>query len=256
MKKNLLLVLTIIVSFFVSACSCDKFDISTYESAVKKFENSIGFSYDLTITTYTEGKNIYLLEEGTHKYRLTPNRIVENFLSEIKQYEISSDSFSGDGVPQKVYELNRYYIGEEGKFYIKDIDRKYDPETITYEEKYNEDSIYNINNIIPTFGKDFISEFSIVKDEQRKGYSIATFKASCPAKVKCTSDQVTYKVTIDRDFYFSSIEFTYNNIIEEVAINNGVAETVELTQTISYKYEFDKYNSEVEITFPNDLDNY
>lgn len=260
MKKKVLLPLLMIFTFFVNACSCDKFDIDTYVSAVKNFNNSTGFSYELIVTTETEGENKYYLEESIHKYKVTPTRIVENFLSEMKRYEISKDSFSGNGAPVKVFELNRYYKGEEGNFYVNEVygnkDDK-DVESTTYEEKYGENSEYNLKNIIPTFSEEFIGDFNIEKLDGKKGYSVATFKATCPAFAECADDYVVkYKVVINKQFYFDSIEFSYEIKEEKTEVVNGETVFDTIITKVDCKYTFKGYNGDVEIVFPNDLANY
>lgn len=259
MKKKVLSVALIIFTFFVNACSCNKFDVDTYVSAVKNFNNSTGFSYELTITTETVGEKKYYVEESEHKYRVTPTRVVENFASEIKKYEISTDSFTGNGAPVKIYELNRYYKGQEGKFYISETygnNGKREVENTTYENKYGSDSMYNLKNLIPTFSKEFISDFNIEKHSDKRGYSVATFNAACPSYLECSGKVITYKVVINKQFYFDSIEFTFQNKEQE---SNGVngENTGDITVTnVSYKYTFHEYNGDVEIVFPNDLVNY
>lgn len=256
MKKKVLSILLIIFTLFVNACSCDNFNVDTYLSAVKNFNNSTGFSYELIVTSETEGENKYYLEEGIHQYRVTPTRIVENFLSEMKKYEISKDNLSGNGAPVQIYELNRYFKGEEGKFYVEDNNRKYPPEETTYENLYKNDSRYNLNNLIPTFSKDFIGDFNIEEHSNKDGYSVATFKATCPVGVKCTDEIVSYKVVINKRFYFDSIEFSFYSKEETSQIVNGQNVTSTIVTKYTYQYTFHAYNGDVKISFPDDLVNY
>ena len=259
MKKKLWLVTLVIVTFFINACSCKRVDLRTYNSAVKNFNNSTGYEYTLKITTETNGEGKYYLEEGTHKFRLTPTRIVDNFASQIKQYEISRGEVSGNAAPQLMFELNRYYVGNQNKFYSNHVQGNNDIKSVhskTYEQMYDENSEYNINNLFPIYGGDYISNFSIVKDENRKGYSIATFSASCPATVECDGDITRYTTTINPDNYFESIKFTVVNTVKQFEVVNGETVEVEYVTTTNYEYKFSKYNSEVQIVFPSDLNNY
>lgn len=242
MKNRLLLVCVLVLSIFLQACSCDRFDMDTYNSAVKNYTNSIGLDFDITVRTVTEGSNVELLEESQYKYQLTTTRGVKNFASTIKKYEIITTNYGANGDPVKVYELNRYFKEETQKFYINEnavvSNRKV--ENVTYEEKYDTSSIYHLNNIVPVFTKENMANFKIVKDDSKKGYSIATFDAVCPTAFECGSEIINYTVTMDKDFYFSKIEF---------AVVNG-------NKTSSYTYKFNKYNSYVEIVFPNNLNSY
>jgi len=245
MKRKILLVLLLICPFFINACSCDKFNIQTYASAVRNYNKSIGMDYKLTVTTYTEGSNIHVLEESYNKFEFNTAREVLNFASEMNKYEILTDDYGINSAPQKVYELNRYYVGDSGKFYTNEVAHNNDfkqIDNVTYEQKYDVNSVYHINNLVPVFKTEDVANFSIIKDKSHKGYSIATFSAACPSTVSCDEDKevITYKVTIDKEFYFSKIEFT----------------TVFENKTIEYKYEFNEFNSDVEIIFPNDLVNY
>lgn len=243
MKRKILLILLLIFPFFINACSCDKFDIETYNSAVRNYKNSTGIDYNLTVTTYTEGYNKYILEESSVKYIFNTTKEVLDFSSQLKKYEVITNQHVANSAPQKVYELNRYYKGSEGKFYTNEIALNNDfkqVEQTNYESKYTKEDADHTDNIVPVFDGADITEFSIVKDKANKGYSIATFKAACPSVLTCDNELVSYTVTMDKGFYFTKIEFT---------IVNG-------SKTINYKYEFNKYNSDVKITFPNDLVNY
>lgn len=244
MKRKLLLILILICPLFINACSCDKFDHNTYKSAVKNFKNSTGLDYKLEVTTYTEGENGYLLEESTYKYQLTTTREVTNFASNIKMYQVISSEHGANSAPTKVYELNRYFVGEENAFYtnhLANVDNR-EKEYISYEEKYDSESIYHIDNIVPVFEYEEISNFKIEKDSSKKGYSTVTFDAACLSysEVECTEEVTSYKITIDKNYNFKKLEYT-------VVSNN---------KTIDYKYEFLNYNSDVEIVFPDDLANY
>ena len=57
--KKVFTVVTLIFALLISGCSCDKFDIDTYGSAVKNLKNSTGFEYKLTVTIKTEGQGYY-----------------------------------------------------------------------------------------------------------------------------------------------------------------------------------------------------
>ncbi len=241
--KKIWMVILLVVPFFINACSCDKFDINTYASAVRNYNNSVAIDYNLTITTRSSGSDNYELEESNYNYEFSTTKQVLNFASTLKKYKIIVSSSGTESAPQKEYELNRYYKSDVQKFYINRIayvDNKR-VENITYENKYDSTSPYHVNNLVPVFDADKITEFSITKDSANKGYSIATFKGACPTTIECdASTLVSYKVTINREFYFDKIEFTIVN--EE--------------KTIEYKYEFLNYNSDVTVNFPNDLDSY
>ena len=242
MKKNIFLSFFLTFVLLVSGCSCDKFSIDTYNSAVKNYMNSTMLDFSLDITTITEGSNILLSEESTYKFELTTTRKVENFASTIRKYETATNAYGPNGDPQPVYESNRYFKKDTQKFYVYVDSSITDTDSFdtTYEQQYDENSIYHINNIVPTFDEDEIKDFNIVKDKSKKGYSIATFKSVCPAAFECSSETVTYTVTMDKDFYFSKIEFV---------IENG-------KKTSTYVYKFNNYNNDVEIVFPGDLDTY
>ena len=139
MKRKLLLILLLVCPFIVNACSCDKFDINTYTSAVKNYENSTGLDYKLTVTTITDGADTYILQESRNKYKLSTTRKVENFYSTLSKYEVTTNDVTGNGAPQWVYSLNRYYVGETNKFYTNEIANVNNKqvEDKNYEEKYD-----------------------------------------------------------------------------------------------------------------------
>lgn len=238
MKNKLLLVLTLILCVFVSACSCNKFDIDTYTSTVKNYKNSVGIDYKLVVTTVTNGSNKIISKESSNVYEFSTTREVLNFSSTEKTYEIATSNVGANGDPEKVYEINRYYVGNTGKFHtiIPSINSR-NVEDITYEEKYNASSEYHLNNIVPVFNEQDITDFNIEESESKKGYSIATFKAACPTHIASDNELIEYKVTINKDYYFEKIEFT---------IING-------DKTSTYVYTFNKYNNDVKVTFPNNL---
>lgn len=238
MKNKLLLVLTLMVCVFVSACSCNKFDIDTYESAVKNYKNSIGVDYNLVITKVTEGSNRVISIESTNVYEFefSPNKVVKNFASTTKTYVTMTSSVAANGDPEKVDEYSRYYVGSAGLFhtYIPSINGN-QSENKSYEEKYNSTSEYHIDNMIPAFYEKNISDFNIEADKGSKGYSIATFKAPSPSYLISDDEIIEYKVTINKDSYFSKIEYT----------------VVEGTTTSTYVYSFNKYNNDVKVDFPS-----
>ena len=260
MKKILLAILLFSCTIFANACSCDRFDIDTYTSAVRNYNNSTGLDYKLTVVTEIEGETSYTQEESLNKYQISTTRKVDNFSSNLKKYQILTHDQMGNSAPQKIYELNRYYKGEEGKFYTNEISinvNNKQAQNITYEDKYDEESPYHLNNLTPVFDSRYISDFVIVKDSSSKGSSVATFKAACPALFECNEDVIEYKVYINKNYYFSKIEFTVNTTIQKTVINeNNAAELKDFVKTMSYKYEFNQYNSKVSINFPSDLINY
>ncbi len=243
--KKIFTVITMIFTLLISACSCDKFDADTYERAVKNLKNSTGFEYKLTITTKTEGQSYYLKEESNNAYRLTTTGIVENFASTLKSYNISAPNNGPEGAPTLVYSLNRYYVGEENKFYIKEtainsIENK-KVESKKYEEVYNDiNDKYNTANLVPTFSKEQITGFQISEIKGNKGYSRAVFTAPTPSFIESNEEVALYSVTMDKDFYFKTLEV--------YVVGEGVS--------ITYQYEFLNYNGDVEIVFPADLVNY
>lgn len=239
--KKILLILMLICPLFVQGCSCDKFDINTYTSAVKRYNDSTGVEYKLTITTKTAGENEYKLEESTNKYIFSTTKEVLNYSSILREYKIITNEYGTNSAPLPVSTLERYYKRENTTFYTNDVTRnEKTAETITYEEKYDEDNKYNIYNLVPVFDRRNIDNFSIVKDSKGKGNSIATFDAACPATSSCTEDVTKYTVYMNKYYNFTKIEFT--------TINGDV--------TTTYKYEFYKYNSDVQIEFPSDLASY
>jgi len=239
--KKILLILMLICPLFVQGCSCDKFDINTYTSAVKRYNDSTGIEYKLTVTTKTEGENEYKLEESTNKYIFSTTKEVKNYSSILREYKVVTNEYGTNSAPLPVSTLERYYKRENTTFYTNDVTRnEKTAETITYEEKYDEDSKYNVFNLVPVFDSRNIANFSIVKDKKRSGYSIATFDAACPIISPCAEDITTYTVYMDKYYNFNKIEFT---------TTDGIV-------TTTYKYEFYKYNSDVKIEFPSDLGNY
>lgn len=238
MKSKLLFVLTLVFSVFLSACSCNKFNIETYNSAVKNYEYSSGIDYNLVITEVSENSNEIISIESHNLYELSTTRIIENFASTTKKYRITTSDIGANGDPEAYFEQNRYYNQSKGIFYtIAPSLNVRQPENITYEEKYDLSSEYNIKNIIPVFKEEDISGFNIKEDKKHDGYSIATFTAACPAALSCDEKKIDYKVTIDKNYYFSKIEFT---------IVSGV-------KTSTYVYSFNGYNNDVVINFPSDL---
>lgn len=245
MKKILLFIL-MAIPLFISGCSCsNKFDIKTYQAAVKNYTESTGFEYRLIVKTKLKDDNKYTRKESTNKFILTTTREVYDFSSEMKNYEVPLSSQGVEGDYQLKYTYNRYYVGDDGKFYTKERVGTRKPttqnQTISYEEKYSDlNNEYNINNLIPVFSVDQISNFSISSIKDQKGYSIATFTAAAPSFITNEEVMVTYEVKMDKNFYFSAINFT----VEEE------------DRTISYEYSFYNFNSQVYISFPEDLNTY
>lgn len=258
MKKKIVTLLMTLALLFVNGCSCDKFDLETYQSAVDHLNNSLGVSYDLTVTIETEGKNEYYLEESSQQYIFKPNRKVEQFASNFAVYKIEKDSYSGDSAPYPITKLNRYYKEENNTFYTNVIegttnDKK--AKVISYEDMYDIESEYNVHNLFPVFSSEFVSEFKIEKDESRDGYSIAYYKAECPAYLECDGDIISYKATIDDNFYFRTIDFVCEKSIEESVFEDGEIKTKTFIEKRTYSYVFNKYNSEVLVNYP-DLTDY
>ncbi len=257
--KKILMTLLLILPFCISACSCDRFSLKTYTDAVNHYENSVGLEYTLNKSTLVTDKNIEVQEEGTYMYTFTPLKKVIDFSSVIKKYEIELKTDGTNGNPNKVFEIDRYYKGEEKKFYSKDgITDKRNVENISYEEKYDENSEYHISNLVPTFDNDFISNFKITKHESLKKYSVATFTAACPVTSECDEDlEIVYTVTMDSDYYFSKIEFTTIKTLKKaVEATEDTPAVAAVVKTVKYTYEFKNFNDDVKITFPNDLVNY
>lgn len=243
--KKLLLALFMIFPLFVGACSCDKFDITTYESAVKNYSKSTGIEYRLKVTVKEEGASKYLREESSNKYILTTDGNVQEYASELKKFDIPVDSKGVEGNPSLKSTLNRYYVGETGKFYTKIKEGTSAP--ITAVEVRSYDDLYqdtndknNVKNLVPLFSKDQISEFKISKLKGSKGYSEATFIAPVPSHIECSEKSTQYTVVMNKSFQFSSITFSVVN------------ETVVTT----YEYTFYNFNSDVNIEFPTDLASY
>ena len=243
--KKIFLSILMIFPLLISACSCDKFDMGTYESAVKNHKNSTGFEYQLTVIIQKENQEYYVKEESSNAYMLSATGEVENFASKLKSYRINTPKEGTQGAPILVYTLNRYYVGEVNTFFTKEsatnsVENKV-AEQISYENKYNDvDSPYNIRSVVPTFSNNQLSNFSITSIDEKKGYSLATFKSVTPAFAQSSEELTTYKVTMDNDFYFNTIEFS----------------VIDGDTTTTYKYEFLNYNGGVNIIFPADLDTY
>lgn len=257
--KKILLASLLIFSFCISACSCDNFSQETYSEAVKYYNNSTGIDYKLTKYTRVTNSNTATEEQGTYKYKFTPNREVIDFASIINTYKIEIKNEGTNGNPNKVFELDRYYKSSENKFYTKiAIDDIRNVENISYEEKYDENSEYHVSNLVPTFDNNSISDYKITKHESLKRYSVATFVAACPATTECDADlKIVYKVTIDKDFYFNKIEFTTVKTLKEaIEATEETPEIPAVVQTVKYTYEFNNFNNNVNVVFPNDLVNY
>lgn len=257
--KKILIALLLIFPFLINGCSCDKFDVDTYLTAVKYYNNSTGVDYKLTKITQVTNSNIEVQEEGTYKYEYSSTKKVINFASVIKKYKIELKKDGTNGNPNLVFQLDRYYKSDENKFYSKDaINDKRNVENITYEEKYDEDSEYFYFNLVPVFSSKNIENFKISKHESKNKYSVATFEAACPVVAKCDENKkITYTVTMDRDFYFNKIEFTtYKTIKEAIEATETTPFVAAVVETTKYTYEFNKFNSDVKIEFPADLANY
>ena len=244
MKKFLLAIL-MFFPLVCSSCSCHSFDLETYESAVTNFKNCTGLEYELTITTKVEDQLYYIKDEYKNKYVFSTTGKVIDFSSEMKRYKISTPLNSPEGTPMLMSTLNRYYVGEEGKFYIKTVEENSrenkNVEVITYEEKYaGEKDLYNSKNILPTFAGNDLGNFQIGDLETRDGYSTSIFNAPVPSYLTSTETSVLYSVTMDKDFFFDTVSF--------VVINGKTA--------TSYEYRFLNYNSAVTIRFPQDLGSY
>lgn len=258
--KKILLILLLIFPFCISACSCDNFDFNTYETAVKYYNNSVGIDYTLTKVKTVTNAEKEIHEEGSYKYTFTPNKKVIDFSSIIKSYEIEVKKGNPNSNPSNLIRFDRYYKNENSTFYERDVKndirKKYS--NTSYEDMYDSNSEYNISNLVPTFTSESISNYKIVKHESKKGYSIATFEAACPSFAKCDEDlKIKYTITIDRDFYFNKIEFTtvYTIKAKVEATDTTEAEDA-ILETTKYTYEFNKFNENVVVEFPNDLANY
>lgn len=243
--KKILLALLMFIPLCLTGCGCNKFDINTYSSAVKNFKNSTGYEFKLVVTTKEAKKDYYLKEESVNKYVISTTGKVTGFFSELKEYKILTYTNGPDVFPSSPsYTLNRYYKGEINKFYFNErIEQSKDIQEvkpISYEDKYNDvTSRYYLENVVPVFSKEIVSKFNIAK-LGKGGSSIATFEASCPAYLKCDNEVIEYSVSIDRNFYFSKIEFS--------VVSGAV--------TKEFKYEFTNYNSDVKISYPSELENY
>ena len=228
----------------ISACSCDKFNLATYEKAVKNFNNSTGFEYTLTVTEKVEGQNYYTREEIENKYLLKTTGEVNNFSSSLKSYRIDTPENGPESAPSLEYTLYRYYVGETNKFYTREIAKNTEEkgyQSISYDEKYSDiNSEYYSKNLVPVFVKNQVTGFSISNIEGKDGYSTSLFTAPVLSCFESDSEQTLYAVSMDDDFYFYTIEF---------AIVNGKT-------TTTYQYKFLNYNSDVNIDFPLDLVSY
>lgn len=245
MKKLLLMILMILPLVIVSGCSCNKFDLSTYESAVKNYNNSTGFEYELIVTTKVDGNDYYIREESKNKYLLTTTGVVYDFASELKSYKILTPANSPEGAPSLVYTLNRYYVGEENKFYTKEIAENSrelkSVENVSYTDKYSDPtSPYNRANLVPVFSSADLGGFQISSIESKSGYSTSLFTAPVPSHLTSTEEVALYSVTMNKDFYFETIEF--------VVVNGAT--------TTTYQYKFLNFNSDVELVFPAELVSY
>lgn len=245
MKKLLLMILMILPLVIVSGCSCNKFDLSTYESAVKNYNNSTGFEYELIVTTKVDGNGYYIREESKNKYLLTTTGVVYDFASELKSYKILTPENSPEGAPSLIYELYRYYVGEDNKFYTKEIAENSrelkNVENISYTDKYSDiTSPYNKANLVPVFASADLGGFQISNIEDKNGYSTSLFTAPVPSHLTSTEEVALYSVTMNKDFYFETIEF--------VVVNGAT--------TTTYQYKFLNFNSDVELVFPAELVSY
>lgn len=242
--RKLLLGFILIFSFIIGGCSCDKFDIKTYESAVKNYKNSTGFEYRLTVTTKVENQNYYIREEIKNKFILKTTGEIYDFSSEQKSYQIMTPDNAPESAPSLIHTLNRYYRGEQNKFYTQEITNYREiknVESISYENKYNDiNSEYNFLNIVPVFSINDISQFKISDMSSKNGYSSASFVAPVLSCFESDVETISYEVTMNKNFYFHTIKYT---IVSD-------------DTTTTYEYEFLNYNSKVDIKFPADLANY
>ena len=236
--KKLLLIVLVLLFITVSGCSCNKFDISTYESAVKNINDSTGYEYTLTIVKKTQGSDSYEKYVYDNKYILKTTGEVYDFSSVLKKYQIDTTYSGAESAFDVKSTWNRYYVGDKKAFYESENSGvlQQDTNVDSYETKYKDvNSEYNIKNLFPMFQKDSLSEFEI--SGKKNGVSTATFYAPCPVYAKSDQEVILYTVTMDKDFYFSSIKF----------------DLVDGEMTSTYEYEFLNYNSNVVINFPADL---
>lgn len=242
--KKVLIILMMFIPLFISACSCNNFNLKTYETAVKNFNNSTGFEYELTITKKVEGQEYYEKEYSKNKYLLTPTGEVYDFASELKHYRIGAPLNGPEEDPYLEYTTERYYVGEENMFYTKVVEgvrEMKDKQYISYEEKYsNLNNQYNIKNLVPVFKKDQLTGFKISSFEDKDGYSTSLFSAPVPSFLESDEETTLYSVTINKKFYFYTIEYV----------------VIDGSDTTTYEYKFLNYNSKVSIDFPADLVNY
>ena len=239
-------IFTIAIMFFmlfVNGCSCHKFDEYTYITASNNYLNSVGLDFTLTISNRVAGAPSYESEVALVKYELSTTREVINFYSKKTGYTTVDTGHGAMGAPVSVYEKNHYYVGSENKIYEVTHSVEVD-NTTTYEQSYEqyynkETELYNINNIVPVLDIEHITAFNIEAMEEKDGYSKATFTAPAPAFATSESELIQYTVVMDRDFYFSSIDFT---------VVNGETST-------TYSYVFNGYNSNVVLEFPTNLGN-
>lgn len=244
--KKVLLFICLTFSLVINGCSCNKFDISTYESAVENFKDSRRYSFELTVTKEIKDQPYYTKDVYENMYMFTTTGAVNNFSSVLKSYKITNPTSTS---PSGNYELfstvSRYYVGVENNFYTK-VKEGVAPEIknkryISYEENFADSkNIFNINNIVPLFEAESLNNFKISGSKNKKGYSEATFTAPIANFVESEAETATYSLIINKDFYFKTIKFVV------------VTETVKLT----YEYNFKAYNNTVNIEFPADLINY
>lgn len=243
--KKILLAILMIFPLFVSACSCDKFDFNTYESAVRNYTTSTGFKYKLKVTVKPEGSSEYKREESVNSYILTPDGSVEEYASELKKFVIPVDKSGIEGNPNLESTIGRYYVGANGKFYTRIKEGSSAPVTSSVVRRYEDEhggvnDKNNIKNLVPVFTSAQIDDFGISKLSGSKGYSVATFRAPVPAHIECSEDTTIYTVVMNKSFQFSSIAFS---VVNETTITE-------------YEYTFYDFNGDVVINFPTDLVNF
>lgn len=245
MMKKILLPFIVLFTMILSACSCNKFDFETYETAAKNLKNSTGYEYKLTVTEKIEGQGYYIREEYHNKYLLDTLGNIKEFSSELKSYKILTPANSAEGAPTLIYTLNRYYKGEENKFYTKEITETFREnkmsEAIRYEDKYSDpNSEYNKNNLIPVFDESEMAGFEISGGKKNDGYSTAVFVAPVRSFIESDEETTIYTIAMNKDFYFDTIEYV----------------VVKGNKTTTYNYKFVNYNRNVNIEFPSDLASY
>lgn len=244
--KNKLLGFISLMALFVCGCSCSKINENTYSNAVNIFKNTDAISFSRIEIVQKEGESVYTRKRSDASYIFD----IDGHVSKMSFEATYSQGGSG-GASGSSQTLKYYYSDERRTFYTYSKQgesqlERYKESNVSYDDKINinvcQDNacqLMIVGNFAPIYALNEVSDFNI---EDENGIGKATFKAICPSFESCesASQVIDYTLTINNNGNIDSLNYE---------IVNG-----DTKYTITYS--FNKYGSDVKVTFPSDLESY